>query len=74
YYPRWHAFFSRGYRPQAWFDDYEWPFATGAPMPRADLPPGAADPAYGTFRAAPQGDEIALVRELCARYLPGLRE
>ncbi|MBR1712174.1 MAG: alpha-N-acetylglucosaminidase [Alloprevotella sp.] len=74
YYPRWHAFFSRGCREQAWFEEYEWPFATGAPVPRSDLPPGATDPAYGTFRAAPQGDEIALVRELCARYLPGLRE
>ena len=56
YYPRWKAFFAAGCQPQAWFDDYEWPFVMGNTVP------------YDTFRPQPEGDEITLVRTLFNKY------
>ena len=57
YYPRWQAFFRNGCNPQPWFDDFEWPFATGI------------TPAFGTFSPTPEGDEITIARELYNKYL-----
>lgn len=56
YYPRWKAFFDRDCQPQRWFDDFEWPFVTGLLSP------------YGTFTAAPEGDELETVKALYNKY------
>ena len=69
YYPRWRAFFDKGCVAQQWFEDYEWPFATGTKGAIKAYLPDAAPFAYGTFRAEPQGDPIAVVRELYEKYL-----
>ena len=53
YYPRWKAFFQNGDTAQDWFNDYEWPFVNSS---------------YGSFRAAPEGDEIATTQELYNKY------
>ena len=57
YYPRWKAFFRNGCTPQPWFEQFEWPFVQGE------------SPAYGTFTAQPEGDEIAIAKELFHKYL-----
>lgn len=69
YYPRWKAFFANGCQAQPWFEDYEWPFVCGVPAANASYLSSAAPYAYGTFRAAPEGDEIQLVQTLYDKYL-----
>ncbi|MBQ7443216.1 MAG: alpha-N-acetylglucosaminidase [Bacteroidaceae bacterium] len=68
YYPRWKAFFDNGYTSQSWFQDYEWPFATGTTGAVGAYLPADAPYAYGTFSATPVGDEIAVAQELYAKY------
>ena len=61
YYPRWKAFFDRDCQPQRWFDDFEWPFVTGLLSP------------YGTFTAAPEGDELEAVKAFYDKYFRNFR-
>lgn len=68
YYPRWKAFFQNGNTAQHWFNDFEWPFATGATGPINSYLPAGAPYAYGSFRAAPEGDEISIAQELYDKY------
>lgn len=68
YYPRWRAFFENDCNAQPWFDDFDWPFATGTTARVNDYLPEGAAYAYGSFTAAPQGDEIAMAKALYAKY------
>lgn len=69
YYPRWRAFFQGNGAGQDWFDDFEWPFVHGASGTISAYIPQGVPYSYGTFSAAPEGDAVALVRELCEKYL-----
>lgn len=68
YYPRWKAFFENGCVAQEWFDDFEWPFATGQTAAINNYLPDGAPYAYGTFKSTASGDEIAIVKELYDKY------
>ena len=72
YYPRWRAFFANNCQPLVWFDDFEWPFATGTSAIINNYMPEGAPYAYGTFTAQPEGDEIAVVKEIYDKYFAGL--
>ena len=68
YYPRWKAFFENGCTLQPWFNDNEWPFATGTAGAISSHLPADAPYAYGTFSATAVGDEITIARELYNKY------
>ncbi|MDE5788230.1 MAG: alpha-N-acetylglucosaminidase [Bacteroidaceae bacterium] len=68
YYPRWKSFFAHECQAQDWFTNYEWPFVMGIEQVNAQYLPEGASYAYGTFRAEPAGDEIAVVKALCDKY------
>lgn len=68
YYPRWKVFFYRAYQAQDWFANYEWPFVTGASAANASYLPEGAPYAYGSFTAAPEGDELEQVSALYKKY------
>lgn len=68
YYPRWKSFFQHGDTAQAWFNDYEWPFANGNNGTIGTFLPDGAPFAYGTFSDKATGDELATVRELYDKY------
>ncbi|MBR1593964.1 MAG: alpha-N-acetylglucosaminidase [Alloprevotella sp.] len=68
YYPRWKAFFQKGYAAQSWFQNYEWPFACGTTGQNTAYLPAGAPYAYGSFSAEAEGDEIAVVKELYQKY------
>ena len=70
YYPRWKAFFQNSNTAQDWFQDYEWPFATGTPGAIKSFLPEGAPYAYGSFNAKAEGDEIAIAKELYDKYFP----
>jgi alpha-N-acetylglucosaminidase len=68
YYPRWKAFFQNSNTAQHWFNDFEWPFATGATGIINSYLPKGAPYSYGSFRATPEGDEITMTQELFDKY------
>ncbi len=69
YYPRWAAFFDKGMVAQSWFEDYEWPFATGAENGvNSTYLPENAPYAYGTFRQEPVGDPIEKAKAMYERF------
>ena len=68
YYPRWKAFFENGNATQKWFNDYEWPFATGASGAINTYLPDGSPYEYGTFSATATGDEITVAKELYDKY------
>ena len=69
YYPRWKAFFQNNNTAQSWFNDFEWPFATGQQATINTYLPTTNTPyAYGTFKATAQGDEIITALELYNKY------
>lgn len=69
YYPRWKAYFDNGSRGQDWFNNYEWPFATGASdkANMSSLPTGVPY-AYGTFTSTAVGDEIEQAKAVYNKY------
>ncbi|MBQ8968895.1 MAG: alpha-N-acetylglucosaminidase [Bacteroidaceae bacterium] len=73
YYPRWKAFFARNYQAQSWFANYEWPFVSGTSGANAAYLPEGVPYGYGTFQAEAVGDEIAVVKELYAKYFHDFR-
>ena len=72
YYPRWKAFFRNDYTTQNWFQDYEWPFASGTAGQNTNYLPEEAPYAYGSFKAEAEGDEIEVVKELYHKYFSDL--
>ena len=68
YYPRWRAFFDGGCVAQQWFNDFEWPFATGDTGAINHFLPDGTPYAYGTFSAQPEGDEISIAQKLYDKY------
>lgn len=69
YYPRWAAFFSQGMQQLSWFDDYEWPFATGAEgKSNTNYLPEGAPYGYGTFTQQPVGNPVETAKAVYERF------
>ena len=69
YYPRWVAFFANNMQQLRWFDDFEWPFATGAEDKPNMLYLKEGTPyAYGTFTREPVGDPVETAQRMYNRY------
>ena len=77
YYLRWKAFFDNDCQPQPWFNAFEWTFVCGQPVfnnvhlllgQPFELALDGGLRTYGSFTAQPEGDEIAVARELYDKY------
>ena len=69
YYPRWAAFFDKGMQQQNWFDNYEWPFATGEEgKDNITYLPAQAPYAYGTFSSEAVGDPVETAKAMYQRF------
>lgn len=69
YYPRWKYYFDNNMSGTDWFNNFEWPFATGANgKPNKGKLPQGAPYAFGSFSATPVGDPVETAIRMYRKY------
>lgn len=69
YYPRWKYYFDNNMSGSDWFNNFEWPFATGTTgKTNSKYLPAGAPYAYGTFSEEAVGDPVETAIHMYNKY------